>query len=61
MPLIIKKQHLLILGILGVIMAIVEFIRRRNMHEIVLSLGIAIYFFYSYERMRKKEREEGRQ
>jgi len=57
MPLIIKKQHLLILGILGVIMAIV---RRHDMNEMVSSLILSILFFISYARMRKKGREEGR-
>lgn len=52
MRLVIKKQHLLILGILGVIMAIV---RRHDMNEMVSSLILALLFFSSYVRMKKKE------
>lgn len=52
MRLIIKKQHLLIGGILGVILAIV---RRHDMNEMVSSLILSILFFTSYARMKKKE------
>lgn len=59
MAIVIKKQHLLIGGIWATIIAIIEYIAPSpNMHQIILSLCIAVFLFYYYVRMRKKDENE---
>ncbi len=61
MGLIIKKKHLLILGVWAVLMAIIEFTTpHTNVYEIILSLCIAIFFLYSYWQVRKKGDEKSK-